>query len=111
LERFLIRKRCQIFGTKKKQNLSLNQDKISKDESWDGFYGIQCSKIELGIDEVLNTCRILKSSLQSRPVFHWSEKRIRGHLVICFIAFLLQRILELRLIEYGYEHTSEIFNT
>lgn len=106
-----------ISGTKKKQNLSLNLDKILEDESWDGFYGIQCSKIELSIDEVLNayrrlwkieeSFRILKSSLQSRPVFHWSEKRIRGHLVICFIAFLLQRILELRLIECGYDHTPD----
>jgi transposase len=106
-----------VSGTKKKQNLSINQDKITEDESWDGFYGIQCSKTDLSTEEVLDaynqlwkieeSFRVLKSSLQSRPIFHWSEKRIRGHLVICFIAFLLQRILELRLIEKGYDHSPD----
>ncbi len=30
-----------------------------------------------------------------RPVFHWTERRIKGHFVVCFIAFLLLRTLEL----------------
>ena len=106
-----------ISGTAQKQNLCLDEAKILEDESWDGFYGIQCSKSDLSTNEVLDayhrlwkieeSFRILKSTLQTRPMFHWSKKRIRGHLVICFIAFLLQRMLELRLTEQGCEHSPD----
>ena len=39
----------------------------------------------------------MKSSLEVEPVFVWTEKRIRGHFVICFLAFLLERHLEYKL--------------
>jgi hypothetical protein len=29
-----------------------------------------------------------------RPVFHWTPKRIRGHFMVCFLAFLMERKLE-----------------
>ncbi|MEM1973878.1 MAG: IS1634 family transposase, partial [Thermoplasmata archaeon] len=38
--------------------------------------------------------RIMKHSLEIRPVYHWSERRIRGHLVVCFLSFLFMRMLE-----------------
>ena len=37
--------------------------------------------------------RILKSHIKARPIFHWTEKRIKGHFVLCFIAFLIERTL------------------
>ncbi len=40
----------------------------------------------------------MKSTLEVRPIFHWTENRIKGHLVICFLAFLL-RTLEFKLKE------------
>lgn len=104
------------FGKNDKVS-SLDESKIKSDEKWDGFYGIQTSKLDMSIDDVLSaykrlwkieeSFRILKSSLQARPMFHWSPKRIRGHLVTCFIAFLMQRTLELRLIEKGCEHSPD----
>ena len=41
--------------------------------------------------------RIMKSTLEVRPIFHWTEPRIKGHFVICFLAFLLERTLEFQL--------------
>ena len=41
--------------------------------------------------------RIMKSSLEVQPVFHWNEDRIRGHFVVCFLAFLMERQMELLL--------------
>jgi transposase len=38
--------------------------------------------------------RIMKSTLEVRPVFHWSKTRIEGHFVVCFLAFLMERTLE-----------------
>ena len=36
-------------------------------------------------------------SNEGRPIFHWTEPGIKGHFVICFLAFLLERILESKL--------------
>ena len=37
--------------------------------------------------EVEHTFRALKSQLEIRPVFHWTDKRIRGHIAMCFTAY------------------------
>ena len=42
-----------------------------------------------------------KSTLEVKPIFHWTEPRIKGHFVICFLAFLLERNLEFRLKKSG----------
>jgi len=85
----------------------LNEDRISLDAKWDGFYGIQCSRKDLSPRQILeayhtlwrieDAFRVLKHSLQARPIFHWTESRIRGHLVMCFIAFLLERTIQIEL--------------
>ena len=36
-------------------------------------------------------------SEEVKSVFHWTEPRIKGHFVICFLDFLLERILESKL--------------
>ena len=41
--------------------------------------------------------RVMKSTLEVCPVFHWSKKRIEGHFVVCFLAFLMERKMELLL--------------
>jgi transposase len=29
----------------------------------------------------------IKGSLKTRPIFHWTDRRIIGHLVLCFLAY------------------------
>lgn len=87
----------------------LNQEAIEKDARFDGFYGILASNDSLKPGEIIEQyhqlwrieeCfRVLKSSMRSRPIFHWTPKRIKGHFVLCFIAFLLERTLELTMKE------------
>ena len=38
-------------------------------------------------------------------MFHWTPRRIKGHFVVCFLAFLVQRELEFRMRKKGI-HTS-----
>ena len=40
----------------------------------------------------------LKHSLKLRPNFHWTEKRIRAHVMVCFIAFQMAVLFEKRLV-------------
>jgi transposase len=32
----------------------------------------------------------LKGTLKVRPIFHWNDKRIIGHRVLCFLAYLCE---------------------
>jgi transposase len=107
----------KYINKKSDSSPTINQKKIADDEKWDGIYGIHCSDKSITSEEVLDAYhslwrieeafRVLKSSLELRPVYHWTPKRIRGHLVSCFIAFLLERTLELELREGGIEYSTE----
>lgn len=89
------------------QEISLDQARIEKEEQWDGFYGISTNNPDLHWQTILEnyrnlwhieeSFRILKSQFETRPMFHWTARRIKGHLVLCFIAFLFERTLELEL--------------
>jgi transposase len=91
----------------KKTDWTLDISAIERDEKWDGYYGIQTSEKYLSVEKILEaqrtlykieeSFRIMKSTLEVRPIFHWTENRIKGHFVICFLAFLLERTLELKL--------------
>lgn len=85
----------------------VDEEAIVKDERFDGYYGIQTSEQNMSEWEIIDSYhnlwkieesfRIMKSNLEVRPIFHWTEKRIKGHFVICFLSFLLERTLEYRL--------------
>jgi transposase len=80
-------------------SFELDEDKIKKDEMFDGFIAISTNTI-IGATEVLeqykqlyrieHSFRTLKSHLEIRPMFHWTDKRIEGHICLCYIAFALQ---------------------
>jgi transposase len=89
------------------ESVVLAHEKIEEDAQWDGFYGIMTNNRDLDWRTILEhyhnlwrieeSFRILKSHFQTRPMFHWTPRRIEGHLVLCFIAFLFERTLEIEL--------------
>jgi transposase len=92
------------INPKKAETWKLDADKIQKDANFDGYYGIQSSAKHLSALEVVEaysmlwkieeSFRIMKSTLEVQPVFHWTENRIKGHFVVCFLAFLMERNME-----------------
>src|SRR3990167_721534 len=85
----------------------LDTEAILNDEKWDGYYGIQTSEKNFSVEKILDALhtlwrikesfRIMKSTLEVRPIFHWTENRIKGHFVVCLMAFLLERTVEIKL--------------
>ena len=83
---------------------TLAMEKIKQDALFDGYYGIQTSEKAMTATDVIDayhtlwkieeSFRIMKSTMEVRPVFHWTPKRIQGHFVLCFLAFLMERRLE-----------------
>ncbi|MCK4359462.1 MAG: IS1634 family transposase [Candidatus Cloacimonetes bacterium] len=106
-------------------HLKLDEERILEESKFDGFYAIQCSDLSLEPLKVIDnyhylfkieeSFRILKSTMETRPIFLWTSKHIEGHFVSCFIAFLLERELELRLrrrkIDFSTEKIKEALNT
>jgi len=76
--------------------LSLDMDRIKADQKYDGFKAISTTT-NLEVEQILSkyrdlfeveqTFRTLKSQLEIRPMFHWTDKRIRGHVNMCFMAY------------------------
>jgi transposase len=75
--------------------VGLDEARIAEDAWWDGYYGIQTSETNLDATAVIEayhqlwkieeSFRVLKSTMRTRPIFHWTPKRIKGHFVTCFI--------------------------
>ena len=65
-----------------------------KAECWPLWPGIRRYK-ELA--EIERGWRALKSSLLLRPVYHWTEPRIRAHIFVCMLALQVERWMRNRL--------------
>ncbi len=87
--------------------MGMDWKKIKEEQRYDGFYAITTSKLDLDPIEVIqnyhnlykieDSFRVLKSTFNTRPIYHYKEQRIEAHFIICFIAFMLERDLEIRL--------------
>ncbi len=102
----------------KKATVSINQDAIDKDLKFAGYNLLVTSEIEMSDLDIYNTYhnlwrieesfKIMKSDLDARPVFLQKEETIKGHFLICYLAVLLERILQFKVLDNKYS-TSEIF--
>ena len=81
--------------------LKKNRKALNWEASVDGVLLLETSDMALPaqdivkhykeLSEVERGWRCLKSSLQLRPVYHWTEQRIRAHIFICVIALQMER--------------------
>lgn len=55
--------------------------------------------------EVERAFRVLKSLLKLRPIYHHRDRRVEAHVFLCFLAFLLAKVIELRLRAAGLSHS------
>ena len=62
-----------------------------------GFSAGEIEKQYKRLQLVEDGFRVLKSTLDIRPMFHWTPERIKAHVFICFIALQLTVFFELRL--------------
>lgn len=101
------KERIYYLKTEEKK-YSLDEKKIAESSKFDGFIAIATNNRDLSEVEILDNYRHLyrvehsfrkfKSHLETRPMFHWTESRIKGHLCLCYIAYALnnQVLLDLK---------------
>lgn len=83
--------------------VNIDQDKIAEDARWDGLKSY-VTNTSLPTAEVIRqyhglwvverAFRISKGTLETRPIFHFTERRIEAHICICFMAYKVYKELE-----------------
>jgi transposase len=96
------------YTTSRGQKIELNEKLIDKNKK---LLGVKGYYTDLEENEVSNQTiieryhelykieqafRISKSDLQTRPIFHFKEEPIKLHVLICFIALVLSKHIELQ---------------
>jgi transposase len=104
--------------------VTINHGKIREDEKWDGLKGY-LTNTRLGAKDVYEqyrglwvierAYRVTKGTLEMRPMFHFTPKRIEAHVCICFVAYKvykeLERILKLSGINLSVDKILNIAKT
>lgn len=81
----------------------IDTGQLEQEAFYDGKYVLR-TNTELNAKEVAlayrdlwkieRAFRDLKSTIEVRPIYHWNEKRIRGHVAVCFLALVMQSTLQ-----------------
>ena len=104
--------------------VTISQEKINEDEQWDGLKGY-FTNTDLSANEVYKqyrdlwvierAYRVTKGTLEMRPMFHFTPKRIEAHVCICFVAYKvykeLERLLKLNSIGLSVDKVLNIAKT
>lgn len=51
--------------------------------------------------------RVMKTNLDTRPVYVWTPKRIRGHFLVCYLALVMERLAYYRIRQVGLDLSSQ----
>lgn len=77
----------------------MDEQKIQNDAQWDGLHGVITNIQDQHLSSILEryrglwkieeAFRINKNDLKMRPIYHFTERRIRAHMSLCFLAYTL----------------------
>lgn len=104
--RFIKRTSSSKNGDKVHDIYILNQEVISEEEKYDGYYAIATNLDDDAKDIIdisskrykIEDCfRVMKTNFNARPVFHQTKERITAHFMICYTSLLIFRLLEKKL--------------
>ncbi len=99
--------------------VEINDKAIENAKKLAGYNMMVTSEIHMAASEIYaayhslwrieESFRVMKSQLDARPVYLQKEETITGHFLICYLAVLLTRLLQIHILkdEYG---TEEIFD-
>jgi len=87
-------------------SIELDEARIAQAAKFDGIHAVLTNDLDLKTDDVIDQYRglwqieecfrISKHDLKIRPIFHWTPKRIRAHIAICFMSLVCIRHLSYR---------------
>ncbi len=81
----------------------LNEEKLHEKGQYDGYWvlitntALSSQEVALhykGLWQIEAGFRDLKSELETSPIYHYKEERIKAHVFICFLALILKITLK-----------------
>lgn len=120
-DRFLRQKHChELLLLHKTEDggfrWTLDRIALKQERRRDGLMILQTNASHLSDQEVAlgyrtlwrveNAFRHIKDVVQLRPIRHWSDPRVLGHVFICVMAYMLERLLDHRLEQAGENMTA-----
>jgi transposase len=97
-------KRYFLKNTGEKNKYVLDEEKIDRQIRFDGFKAIATNVKDVtpqlalekykDLYKIEQSFRSFKSYFETRPMFHWTDTRIEGHIVLCYISFCLLTFLQ-----------------
>ena len=98
---------------REKIQVEIDEEKIKLEQENFGYFYIITNKLDMdpvtvmkayrSLYKIEESFRILKTNLEARPVYHFKSRRIRSHFLICYIALVIQRLVEYKLSDEGVE--------
>lgn len=100
-----------VVGLNDNKEFTLNEQAITEDATQDGYFGVVTNVDSMSAKEIVKNYKTLwivedafgelKGNIRARPVFHWSDQRIVGHLTLCFLAYYCEALMTKALREKG----------
>lgn len=104
--------------------VAINPNKITEDQKWDGLKGYvtntslparEVYEQYNGLGVLENAFRVTKGTIEIRPMFHFTPRRIEAHVSVCFIAYKvykeLERVLKTQGINFSVGRVLDIAKT
>lgn len=100
------------FLTITNKSVVLDEEKVKADAKYDGIWvlttntKLKAKEVALKYKElwmVEQTFRDMKSAIDTRPIFHKRDETIRGHVFCSFLALVLKKELDYRLVSQGLQ--------
>jgi transposase len=110
-----LKRKAHHYYLKAENNTTytLDEEKIKQAAKYDGFLAIATNAKDLSAEAVLDNYRHLyqiehsfrtfKTHLETRPMFHWTDKRIEGHICLCYIAYSLLTYVQNKLLKSNHK--------
>jgi len=95
-------------------------DKLNQFVNSFGYYQLVSSELNMsekaiidayhGLSRIEEQFRIMKSSLETRPLYVRTEEHIKAHLLICMISLVIIRIIQNKIVDYNNANNHKPIN-
>jgi transposase len=90
------------------------QQAVAEEEArWDGLHGVITNDLQAPAKSLLERYRSLwrieesfrvnKHTLEMRPIFHFTPRRIEAHILICYMSYAISRYVQLQITRFHRE--------
>jgi len=88
-----------------------DRSKLEEFKAQFGFYQIVTSEVNMppleaiekyhGLTRIEDQFRVMKSDLETRPIYVWTREHIEAHLITCLVALTIMRLIQCKICQSG----------